>query len=230
MKKILLIPGLLTAIAAFSTPTLVLAATATSPVVTLSVPVNSPTCTVSNSSSTMTMPAASVGQTVTAYQALNLPNTPASDPTATGVFTSNSLNQTATISCNSANTAIASFVVQPGPSAVTATAPGVAVQFLVDATTPTPVRLAAGSFAVVAEQVSVNGTAAPQSYGALSTYAINPYSTPFSTGALNTASPPVSTATVVWRPIVITGVNNQVKIAAATGGLYNGSFQIIVNY
>ena len=231
MKKILLTPGLLTAIAAFSAPTLVLAATATSPAVIVSLPVNSPTCTVSNSGSTITLPAASVGQTVAAYQALNLTTPPASIPTSTDTFTSTSLNQTATISCNSANTSIASFVVQPGPGAVTAVAPALAVQYLVDATTPTPVKLAGGTtFASVAEQVSVNGTAAPLNYGAANTNAINPYTNPFATGALNTASPAVSTATVVWRPLFNTGVNNQTKIIAATGGSYNGSFQILVNY
>lgn len=212
------------------------AAQATSPAVAISLPVNSPTCTVSNSGSAITLPAASVGQTVGSYQALNLPDLAATSSIAsfgtTYMRTSTSLRQTATISCSAANTAITSFYVKPGPGAkIVGTLDS--VQYLIDATTPTPVMAAGGAgglMAVVAEQLSVNGNAALYAYTTTNTGVINPYTTPFNTGALNTAPTPVSTATVVWQPVIAATAGDPTKFTAPTGGSYNGSFQIVVNY
>lgn len=223
--------GVATAMSVLITPSMAQALTATSSTIGVSLPVNSPNCTVSNNNSSINLPAASVGQSVGSYQALNLTTSPASAPGATDTFTSTSLNQTATISCSIANTPISSISIQPGPAAFTGSPTPVSYQFLVDTSSP-PVKAGGGAGGVMnfqAEQISTNGNAAAFVYGAPSTSAITPYTVQFSTGAL-TGSPSASVATIVWRPIFYTGVNSQNKFTTPTGGSYNGSFQIVVNY
>lgn len=193
--------------------------------------VATPTCTVKNTAAAITLPAASVGQTIGSYQALYLTIPPAVAPSSPDSFTSATLSQTAVISCDTANTMISSFVVQPSSTAFTGSPTPVSFQYLVDASVP-PVKAGGGSggiFNFQAEQISINGSPAVFNYGSGSNSALTPYTTPFTTGAL-TGSPAASTATVVWRPYFYAGVNNQNKFTAPVGGSYNGSFQIVVIY
>lgn len=232
MRTKILMTGLAATLCAFFPHVGMAAATANSAPITISLPVSSATCTVNNSNTSIPMPTASVGQTVASYQALYLPTPPAVDPASVNVRTSTTLNQTAIISCNTANTPITSFLVKPGPSAFYGTPTPNANQFLVDASSP-PVKAAGGAadiMLVFTEQVSVNGSAMPFLYRNPSTFATVPYTTQFSTGNLSTGATPTSTATVVWRPLFYTGVNSQDKFTAPTGGNYNGSFQIVVDY
>lgn len=231
MKKIILNLVLAAASCAILAPAAAQAATATSPVIGISLAVNSPVCTVTNSTNSIVMPPASLGQSTVSYQALNLP---LRSTTSTGPqWTSTSLNQTATISCNTANTPISSFVVKPGPSATTSTTTNTAAQWLVDATTPTPVKVgtaAFGNFGIYVEQVSVNNSPAEYLYADPTNANVRAYTTVFQTGALSTGASPVSTATVVWRPTFYVPASNTDTFGNPTGGSYNGSFQIVVNY
>lgn len=231
MKNLFLIKKMGAATSIFVASISAQAVTINSAPIPISLAVASPICTVKNTAAAITLPAASVGQTIGSYQALNLTTAPASSPNSTDTFTSNLLNQTATISCDTANTSISSFVVQPASTAFTGSPTAVSYQYLVDASVP-PVKAgggAGGYFNFQAEQISINGSPAPFVYTAPNTSAITPYTNPFTTGAL-TGSPAASIATVVWRPIFYTGVNTQNKFTAPVGGSYNGSFQIVVIY
>lgn len=232
MKKSLPTVGLTIAIVTSISPAQTMAAQATSPVITVSVPINAPTCTVANTGgNSITLPQASMSQTIGTYQSLYLPTLGLATSTRAGnYYTSSALNQTATITCSAANTPITGIVVQPGPSA-TLYSPGYSIQFLVDATTPKPVTAAGGNFPFTTEQVSINGSAAPWSYHDDATGQPRFYTTPFTTGQLSTGGTPVSTASVVWRPQFAVGAAFTGSVFGnPTGGSYNGSLQIVVNY
>lgn len=224
MRNLLLTSGIAAAICALFTTSAAQALQANA-TVTLSLPVNSPTCTVANSASTVTLQAASTSQTAGNYQTANLPLTGLSTtPTSVTYWTSAALNQTALITCNQSNTPITSVIVAPGPNAAL-TGPGLNRQYMID-TAATPNRL--DNVILTSEQVSVNGAAAPLSYQDVSSGVLKYYTTPFSTGTA-TGSPATSTATVVWRPQILFWDRN-VLFTNPTGGSYNGSFQIQVNY
>ena len=190
---------------------------------TVSLPVNSPSCTVTNDNATVLLPTAtSPNQTGAAYLSAN-------GITTASIFgagvTSPTLNHSATITCTTASTPITSFVVAPATGASIAP-PGGAAAFLVD-TAATPNK-AANSIQLWYEQVSVTnpaGTAvaAPWSYisGA---NAVTPYSTSFTTTAIANG-----TATVVWRPVLYVpfGVN---VMGTPTGGAFISPGLITVNY
>lgn len=187
-------------------------ATATVPIV---MNVNSPVCTVYNDHSSVILPtASSPSMTLAQYYAANGITT--ASLFGAGRVTSSAFNQTASISCT-IDTLILSFVVKPSASATIAPM-GAAVQYLVDAAA-TPQKAFGSAFNVTAEQVSVNGTAAPHHYG-YST--VTPYTTPF---LIRTSWEEIGQ--VVWRPdFAVTSSN---AIGMPTGG-YQGSFDIVVNY
>lgn len=232
MKKTLLTTCLATALGALLTPTVVQAAQFSSSPISISLAVNSPTCTITNSMTAIPLPPASAGQTIASYQTQNLPIIAS---TATkDIYTASTLTQTAIISCNFANTPIQSFIVKPGPNAVlggTPAAPKNAFQYLVD-TSPTPVKAGNAStenFSIIVEQLSVNGSPALTQYRDGSSTQL-PYTTTFFTGALSTGANPTSIATVVWRPIIYIPPGQSDTFANPTGGSFNGSFQIQINY
>lgn len=235
MKNALVMTSLTTALMALFAPTVTQAIPVTSSPITISLSVTSPTCSVLNNNPSIALPPATVGQTVGNYQALNLPNLAATSQTpgfgTTFMRSSATLKQTATISCTSANTPIQSIVIKPGPGAKTiGTADS--IQYLVDSSVP-PAMAAGGVgglMSVVAEQLSINGAAAPFAYTATNTGLITPYTTVFNTGPLNTAPTPVSVATVDWQPIIGATAGSTTPFTAATGGSFNGSFQIQINY
>lgn len=218
--------GLAAAIFAVLSPLAMAVGTANSAPIPISLPVSSVACSVANDNPSITLPSAEVGQTLASYQAANLPvinGTVAAPQWAT----STTLHQVATISCNSPNTPILSVLVKPGPSA---TIVATAEQYLVDATTPTPVLLGgAGVFPVYAEQVSINGSPAGFVYAEFPGSKTLAYTTSFSTGQFAPGTS-VSKATVGWRPTFFVGLVAQNKFLAPQGGSYNGSFQIVVNY
>lgn len=231
MKNLFLITKMGAATSIFVVSISAQAVTINSAPIPISLAVASPTCTVKNTAAAITLPAASVGQTVGSYQALYLTTPPVATPNSTDNFTSTALNQTVVISCDTANTTISSFVIQPGPGAFTGSPTPVSIQYLVDASVP-PVKAGGGAgnhMIVQAEQISINGTPANVTYSAAGSYTLTPYTTTFTTGAL-TGSPATSVANVVWRPLFYTGVNSQNKFTAPVGGSYNGSFQIVVIY
>ncbi len=193
------------------------AATATSSTIPVQLTVNAPTCSISNSSGAVyTLPGVSTMNTTwSAYLTANSIN--AAGTNGGTWVTSSSLNQTATISCDTANTIITSFLVQPGSSASLS---GVGVQYLVDSASG---MAANGDAQMVFEQVAVNGTPAAQVY--TTGGALVPYATPFLTGALSAGT---STATVVWRPEFISG--SATPVGNPTGGIYKGYAQIVANY
>lgn len=225
MKKICLASSLAAIFAALTTPSAAQALTVTSQPITVSLPVNSPTCTILISSPTITLPAASTSQTAGNYQTAYLPTQGLStNPSSIPYYTSAQLNQTATISCNQANTPIASVIVVPGANA-NLTGPGLNSQYLIDSA-PTPNRLT--NVVMTPEQVSINGTPAAMSYHDPLTGLPKAYTTPFSTGSL-TGSPATSTATVVWRPQFVFFDRN-IVFTSPTGNSYNGVFQMKVDY
>jgi hypothetical protein len=184
---------------------------------TVSMPVNSPTCTVANSNSTVSLPTvASPNQTLGNYFSTNAITT-ASTVNSGWYAAGSSLNQTATITCTTASTPILSFVVEQASGA---TGPNTAQTYLVDAAT-TPVKAGAGNFLMVYEQVSVNGTAAAFTYAGVSPI---PYATSFTTSAVANG-----TATVVWRP-VFEDASSTTAMGTPTGGSFNSPGQIVVNY
>lgn len=232
MKNSLLVIGISTAMGALMAPSAAQAAQATSPAVTINLPINAPTCTVANTSgNSITLTSAPLSQTLGSYQAANWPTAGLATSTQSGnYFTSSTLNQTATISCSTANAQISSVVVQPGSNA-TLLGAGSAVQYLVDTTTPTPLKAGGGALAVAAEQVSINGTATPWNYTDIPTGQPKSYSTPFFTGSLSTGGTPVSTATVVWRPqFTLLANNTSALLGNPTGGTFSGSFLVLINY
>lgn len=228
MKNTISTTLLFTAIMALSGPTSAQAANTINSTVTMSLPVNSPVCTIINSSNSIALPTASYGQGIVSYAALNFPLKAPSVPAGTQL-TSTTLNQTATISCNQANTLITSFLVKPGPNASFNPTAQNSSQWLVDATMPTPVKLL--GLPTLAEQVSVNNTITPFIYWDSNNNGNTlAYTTPFQTGALSTGANPVSTATVVWRPTFYVAAPITETFGTPVGGSYNGSFQIVVNY
>jgi hypothetical protein len=187
---------------------------------TVSMPVNSPTCTVANGNPTLSLPTgASQTQTLGAYLSANGITTAALE--SGGWVTAASLNQTATITCTTASVPILSFVVEPASGASLSNGPGIV--YLVDSAA-TPSKAAAGYLSMAYEQVSVNGTAAPQSYLNGSQTVINPNSTTFTTSPVANG-----TATVVWRPALYNGLGTA-AMGTPTGGSYNSPGQIVVNY
>ncbi|RUP26069.1 MAG: hypothetical protein EKK45_17325 [Curvibacter sp.] len=226
MKKIILNLGLTAVSCAMLATAAAQAATATSPVINVILPVNTPACTVANSSPTINLTAALSAQTLGAYQAANWPtNGQSSVPGSWTYYTSSALNQSATITCTTPNTAITSIIVKNGPNANT-TSTTTNQQYLTDTATPTPNILQ--SIIATSEQVSVNGAATPWSYADSQNGNPRPYTTIFTTGALS-GSPATSTATVVWRPqFVVT--NSNITFGAPSGSAYNGSYQIQINY
>ncbi|MGP8431795.1 hypothetical protein ACT2FY_01095 [Paraburkholderia fungorum] len=203
----------------FVASTSVHAASATA-TVAITMNVNAPKCSVAaTTGSTVSLPMAlSPTTTVGSYLSTNF--TTASHYTSVGWVTSSNVNQTATISCDTPNTIITSFLVQPGSGA--SLYPGTTgYQYLVDGSSP-PVQAAGGGIVMAYEQVSVNGIAAPFAYlTGNSSYA---YSTPFST---DSSTP--STATVVWRPIFYPQIP-EAKLGNPTGGAYTAPATIVANY
>ncbi len=199
------------------------AATATANV-EIDLPVNSPTCTVTNNNATVSLPnASSASVSLPTYMSINLPT-----PALQGApwVTSTTLNQTATVSCSTAGTIVTSFVVQPGSGA--SLRPGAtAQQFMTDTASN---RLAGGDALLSFEQVSwqTDGsavTSAPFSYqdGAGNVSAFT--SPSFITGPLNSG---VSLAYVVWRPVLANTGSS--PIGTPVGGSFSGSAQIVANY
>ncbi|WP_186053795.1 hypothetical protein [Burkholderia gladioli] len=194
----------------------------------ISMPVSNPTCTVTNSNSGGTariaLPSAS-SQTLgaTAYVTAQYPTAAVLGGTW---YTSSSASyqQTATVACSVQNTAILSFAVQPGPSASVVSGK-TGQQYLIDTTSPTPVKAASGNILMGFEQVSVNGTSALYSYQTTAGV-IQPYTTAFGT---NTVSGSDYAATVVWRPTVSAG-GSTVAIGNPTGGKFSGTAQIVANF
>jgi hypothetical protein len=185
---------------------------------TVSMPVNSPSCTVATSNSTVSLPTvSSPSQTISNYLAINAITTAAQ---LSGDVTSAALNQTATITCTTASTPILSFIVEPASGASVASS-YTAVMYFVDAAT-TPNKAGAGNMNLKYEQVSVNGTAAAQSYAVSGN--LTPYTTTFTTSAVANG-----TATVVWRP-EFGNPTNTTAMGTPTGGSYNSPGQIVVNY
>ena len=199
-------------------------ASATSGAIPFTLSVLSPTCTVSNVSSSLTLPATTgPNQTQNDWLSANGINTPGAF--GSGLWmTSPSLNQTATISCNASVASILAVAVQPGASA-SVNNPNTAQQFLIDGTTPVPEKAAGGKLVMAFEQVSINDKLAPYSYmnGA---GVVQSYTTPFNTVNVATSS---STATVVWRPVFVSGFS-ATAFGNPTGGAFTGSAQIVVNY
>jgi hypothetical protein len=188
---------------------------------TVSMPVNSPVCTVSTNNATVALPTAgSPNQTLGNYFSTNSITT-ASQYGGTWV-TSAALNQTATISCTTASTPILNFVVQPATGAVV-TAAGPAVVYLVDTAT-TPLKAGAGNMYLLYEQVSINGTAAPFSYANTTNNAVAPYTTTFTTAAVANG-----TATVVWRPALYSA-SATTAMGTPAGGSFTSPGQIVINY
>lgn len=198
--------------------------------VLITMPVASPTCTVTNSNSAGTtriaLPSAS-GQTLgaTAYVTAQFPTAAVVGGTWM-TSTAASFQQTATVSCSVQNTAILSFVVQPGPSASTLSS-ATGQQYLIDSTTPTPAKAAGGNLIMGFEQVSVNGSAAAYSYQTSSGGVIQPYTTAFGTTTAGSGSNYI--ATVVWRPVV-NASNSTTAIGNPTGGKFSGTAQIVANF
>jgi hypothetical protein len=188
---------------------------------TVSMPVNSPTCTVATSNSTVALPTAgSANQTLGNYFSTNGLTTAAQEG---GLwFTSATLNQTATITCSTASTPILSFTVEPAGGASLFAGYG-AQMYMVDSAT-TPNKAGGGFLALGYEQVSVNGTAAPQPYETIGSGSISLYTTTFTTSAV-----PSGTATVVWRP-ALQNNSSTAAMGTPTGGSYNSPGQIVVNY
>lgn len=179
--------------------------------------VNAPVCTVSTNNATVALPTAgSPNQTIANYLSANGITT-ASQLNAS-YSTSAALNQLATITCTTASTPISSFVVQPAAGSSFTVGTGIAN--LLDTGT---VKAGGGSIYVGYEQISVNGTAAAQSYTNTSGTP-TPYTTTFTTAALANG-----TATVAWRPFVYNG-GGTTAIGTPAGGSFSSPGQIIINY
>lgn len=185
--------------------------------------VNSPTCTIANSASTVMLPAGgSSTQTWDQYMSSNAITT---DAVHGGAKTSAALNQTLTVTCNTPNVPIQNVIVQPASSA---TLVGVcdAAANMVDASVPTPLKLAGGGAVIGYDQVSINGTSAPHFYGGAGASGCgrNPYTTAFNTGPLVAGA---STATVVWRPEFSPSPN---PLGQPTGGSFKTTATAVINY
>ena len=183
-----------------------------------------PVCTVSNNAASVILPPAS-STAMTQDQWLT-----ANGITTTAVVnsawkTSASLNQTATISCNSPAATISSVLVQPGAGA-SLVSTNTATQFLVDAAVP-PFKAAGGNLIMAFEQVSINGASAIHSYQTNANPSVpQSYSIPFNTVSAGASS---STATVVWRP-TLSNENRPTALGTPSGGSFMGSAQIVINY
>ena len=178
-----------------------------------------PTCTLTNSNSTIVLPiATSAAETFGQYVSVN--NLVADSTAGAGWYSATALNQTSTMTCNSANVQILGFSVEPGASATIDPAAPTELYLVDGATVP---NKAFGNLLVVANQLQVNGLAAPALYstagGAAASYG------PFSTGPLTGG---ISTATVMWQPALSGTASN--PVGQPQGGVYRGSFVAVVNY
>lgn len=188
----------------------------------ISLKASTPVCSIANTSNQITLPAAQ-GPTLTQQQYLtaNAINTAAQ--LGAGWVTSATLNQTAVVSCDTAAVPMVSLAVMNSGSASPGLGPG--LQYLVDATVGTPQKMSGGNLQLGAEQVSVNGASAPFSYFD-ATGASKPYTGAWATGALVSGA---STASVVWRPVFST-TGPATALGQPTGGVFKGSFQLVLNY
>ncbi len=215
------------------------AGTASSSEIGVDLAVTAPACSVWNGSS----PTAGAGTSATTSATVLLPAVSSSSmtnvqylswngittaATAGGNWvTSANFNQTATIQCSVANTTITSFVIQPGAGALIATSFGSGNQYMIDAGT-TPVKAASGNLVLNFEQVQVNGSNAPATYASPTNGTITPYTTAFSTGALQSDS--YSYATVTWRPALNVNLTTAAMGTPLAGTDFHGYAQIVANY
>lgn len=154
------------------------AGSATSSEIGIDLSVTAPTCSVWNgpsapssgagTASTVSAPVllptvSSAAMPVNTYLSFNGITAASVSGAAAGWVTSATLNQTATIQCSVANTSITNFLVQPGSGAA-AVSGTTDTQYLVDTTSPTPVKAANGNLQMIFEQVQVNGSSAAFAY------------------------------------------------------------------
>ena len=195
--------------------------------VDVALPVNAPTCTLTNSGTSIQLPSAtSPSQTIGSYM------TPFAESSITNPALGKSmvsLHQVATISCTTtAPVPLTRFVVKPGPGAVLFIGNGTqdALQYLVDQSSPPVIAGAAGNFQIWFEQLEVNGTATPFSYRT-AVGVVNPYLTTF-----NTSGGATNQATVAWRPVLYrdSGKDSVIIGAPTTGTAFTASAVISVDY
>ena len=193
--------------------------------VDVALPVNAPTCTLTNSGTSIQLPSAtSPSQTIGSYMT---PFAESSIDFPTLAKSMVSLHQVATITCTTtAPVPLTRFVVKPGPGATIVGGTQTAQQRLVDQTTPPVAAGVAGDFPTWFEQLEVNGTATPFSYRNASGL-VNPYLTTF-----NTSGGATNLATVTWRPVLYRGSGQDSKVIGAptTGTAFTASAVISVDY
>lgn len=217
---------------------------ATSANIGIDLPVTAPVCSVwtgtaaSSSTTTsgvistvspaITLPSvSSPSTTVGQYFGLNGISTLAYNLTSNW-YTSAALNQTATIQCDTANTIISSFVVQPDSSKAALVPSTTNTQYLIPAPGSTTYA-AGGVLQMIFEQYAVNGTTAQYSYWGGSGNSSQAYSTGFSTGALSSGK---SYATVVWRPVMSnnSSTNSAVIGSPPTGTAWYAYAQLSIGF
>lgn len=188
----------------------------------ISIKASSPTCSIANAASQITLPTA-VSAFVTQQQYLSASGITTASALGSGWVTSNSLSQTATISCDTAGVSITSITVKNSSNAIQGS--GTGTQYLVDSSVSSPQKMSGGNIQIGAEQVAVNGINAPFSYfnGAGTSQS---YTTAFATGPLVTGT---SIATVVWQP-VFSNSGQATALGQPTGGAFKGSYQLEINY